>query len=91
MKAHTPWWMTIVIVVLCLPLFATPSLIGMLPAGTDDTVKTLVTGYPIYVVASGILAWIVYPSRKGLAWILLILMALSHVAIYMLAKNPTGM
>lgn len=83
-----PIWMTALLIVMCLPLFATPTYVGMLPADVDATVKSLVAGYPIYVVVSAVLAWIVYPTRRGVAWILIMLMALSHLAVYMLAHSP---
>lgn len=50
----------------------------------DPTVKYLTYFYPAYVIATGVCAWLCYPQRKALAWILLALMLLSHAAMMLL-------
>lgn len=77
-----PLWVTIIIILCSLPVFGLPSLLAAAPAGGE--LKMLIWFYPAYVVVSAICAWLCYPSRKAITWILLILMILSHVSIYML-------
>lgn len=84
---RTPAWMTVVIIVMMLPLFLLPSLLSAAPSG-DDTVTTILWCYPFYVMLSGWLAWICYPSRPVMSWILLALMLLSHIAVWILVDLP---
>lgn len=87
-KEKCPVWMTVLIIVLCLPLFSFPALLSMLPQGCE----TLGILYPFYVIGTGVCAWICYPSRKTVTWILLSLMVLSHLGIWWLAfyGQPIG-
>ena len=41
--------------------------------------------YPVYTVASAILAWQCYGRRNALCWIILALLLLSHASFYYLA------
>lgn len=82
-KRKAPWWMVAVIIVLMLPVFQFPELLATCPLDSGG-VKTLLYLYPAYVALTGWLAYICYPSRKTVSWILLFLMALSHVAMYLL-------
>lgn len=84
---RTPWWMGVIIVVVSLPVFALPYLLSQCAA----ELKTFVWLYPLYVVVAAWLAWICYPRRRLLTWILLIIMALTHVAMFTLATKPVYM
>ena len=79
----TPVWMTVVIIVIMLPVFSFPSLLSALPDG-DSGMKTIVWCYPFYVLLSGWLAWQCYPSRPEVSRILIVLMVMSHVAMWMM-------
>lgn len=81
-KTPVPTWMKIVIICCMLPVLAFPTLISALPQ--DSPVNTLVWLYPLYVLATGICAWVCYGQRRELSWILLVLMLLSHAAIWTL-------
>lgn len=74
--------MTALVIVFCLPLFGFPTLLGLLPPGSG--LKSLVWLYPFYVIGGGVCARICWPSRKTVTWILLVLMALSHLGIWWL-------
>lgn len=78
----TPLWMKIVIIACMLPALAFPSLLAMTQA--DTAARTLVWLYPFYVLASGLCSWICYGQRREMSWILIILMLLSHAAIWVL-------
>lgn len=77
---RTPLWMTIVIIICMLPVLAFPSLLSLSPQ--DSPLTALVWFYPVYVLATGICAWMCYPSRRELSWILILLMLLSHAALW---------
>lgn len=79
----TPAWMTVLIVVLMLPVFSLPALLSAIPPD-DSGMKTIVWCYPFYVIFSGWLAWQCYPQRREVSWILLVLMVMSHAAMWMM-------
>ncbi len=81
----TPKWMIWVIVLVSLPVFQFPVLLSTMPADTPN--RPLVWIYPFYVLVAAFLAYQCYPQRPALAWILLALMALSHIAIYLLVTS----
>ena len=59
--------------------FAALCIVCLLPAGSD--ISPLLWIYPFYALAAAALAWQCYSQRKALAWILLFLLLLSHLAI----------
>lgn len=85
-QQKTPLWFKILALVLMLPVFGLPTLLSGLD-GAENAVRLLVWLYPAYVILSGICALLCYRSRPELAWILLILMLLSHAGVYYLALH----
>lgn len=86
MKQRVPLWVIIMIIVVALPVAAYPTLLSMWPSVDDGLeMKTLLWFYPAYVIASGVFAYICWPSRRTEAWILLALMLLSHAAMWGIA------
>lgn len=81
-----PRWFAVVILVLLLPLFQMPYLLSVCPA--DSPARTFIWIYPFYALLSGYLAWQCYAQRRALAWILLILLLMSHTAIWFMATTP---
>lgn len=77
-----PLWIKIIIILAMLPLLAYPSLLST--SGADHQARVFIYLYPAYVIASGICAWICWPTRPEVSWILLFLMVLTHIAIWML-------
>lgn len=66
-------------IVSALPVLAFPWLLtGDVPSGEYHTLLWL---YPFYVLLSAWCAWKCYASRPALAWILVVLMWLSHAAV----------
>ncbi len=82
----TPRWFTIVTILLCTPLLMLPWLLDA-PCARQNGVSLWIKLYPAYVAVAAWLAWQCYPQRHALAWVLLILMAMSHCAIWILAFN----
>ncbi len=83
----TPLWMTILIIIFCLPALFTPFLINYLPADVAESVKVLTGIYPFYMLLSGWLAWKAYPQRSYVSWILVVVMLLSTFAIVSLVTQ----
>lgn len=81
----TPRWFTAMIILLMLPLFQFPFLLGRTDPGTPARVMLWV--YPFYALVAGYLAWQCYPQRHALAWILLVLLVLSHASIWYLCTS----
>lgn len=82
-KYHTPWWMAAIIVIVMIPALIIPAM-GNSPDMEDPMQKYLTWFYPAYVIGTGICAYICYPQRKALAWILIVLMVMSHAAMLMI-------
>lgn len=85
-RQRPPVWMTVLIILFLLPAFSFPVLATNIPAG-NDAVKTFVWLYPFYMVLSAWLAWSAWPGRPYISWILLVLMAMSTAAVWILALN----
>lgn len=87
--SRVPVWMLIIIIVASLPVLAFPTLLN-LSTGDTSEYKALVWLYPLYVLVAAYLAWQCYGRRTEMTWILIILMLMSHAAIwYLLTANPT--
>lgn len=52
----------------------------------SDTEETsfFIKAFPIYGFATGLCAWLCWPSRKEITWILLALLALSSLGLYLI-------
>ncbi len=86
--SRVPVWMLIIIIGAALPALAFPALLN-LSAGNISEYKVLVRLYPIYVLVAAYLAWQCYGRRNEMTWILIILMILSHAAIwFLLTSSP---
>ena len=48
---------------------------------------TFLRFYPVYVLAAGICAWLSYGRRPEVTWIILVLLILTHAAMWLLV-NP---
>ncbi len=81
----TPRWFTAVAILLLLPVFQFPYLLGIVPA--DGPARTMLWIYPFYAIVAAYLAWQCYPQRRALAWVLLSLLLLSNVAIWILCTT----
>jgi len=74
------------IVVACLPLLAFFKLMELCPPG--GTEETFLWIYPFYVLLAGFCAWKCACSRVALAWIIVVVLLLSHAAMWILV-DPT--
>lgn len=83
---HTPRWMLAVIILLALPVFQMPALLSACPPDMSS-VRSLIWGYPFYVLLTSWLSYLCYPTRPVVSWILLIIMVMSHMAIYLIVHQ----
>lgn len=83
-REKTPWWVTAIIIVAMVPAFVLPLSASGLPQ--EDTPRYLLWFYPAYVIASGVCAYLSYPERSYLTWILLVLLLMSHAAMALLLQ-----
>jgi hypothetical protein len=65
-----------------LPVLAFPYILSN--TQPDSELRLLTWFYPLYVIVSGLCAYICYPERTEITVILLLLMVLSHVALLFL-------
>lgn len=82
MKTRVPWWFTVLLVLLCVPMFSFVSFVAATPPGS--TARILAWAYPVYVPLSAVCAWMCYPDRRELAWILTVLLALCDAGMWFL-------
>lgn len=82
-RTDRPRWVAVLAVAFALPVLAFPTLLDIMP-DTGSNVKLLKI-YPIYVLAGCFLAWLCYPQRRDMMWILFVLVLMSHAAIWSLA------
>ncbi len=80
MANDTPRWLIAVIITLMLPMLAFPALLSQTP----EEYSTMLWLYPIYTLATGWLSYKCLGAMREIAYILLALLALSHVAIWFL-------
>lgn len=80
-QQRPPVWFTAVCIVAALPVLAFPTVLAAAPQAHSLIIKL----WPVYAIASAWLAWFIYPQRRSLAWILVVLTLLSHAAIACLA------
>ncbi len=85
---HTPRWVAVIIIVAALPVFALPTLLSLAGNSPQPIVKTLLWGYPLYVLLAGWLSWISYDRRPYMTWLLIVIMLLTHAAMWILVKMP---
>lgn len=83
---RTPRWFTILTIVLLLPLLQIPFLLSM--CQPESPSRTFIWIYPFYAILSAYFAMQCYPQRRAMAWILLLLLIMSHTAIWFLATTP---
>lgn len=76
----SPRWFAALCIILALPLFQFPALLSATAAAQSQT-RVILWIYPFYAVMAAYLAWQCYGQRRALAWILLGLLVMSHVAI----------
>ena len=79
-----PLWVKIVIILSALPIVMLPVIINGCSVARYEEIKVFILLYPLYVVASAILAWICYRQRPEMTAILIALQILSHMAMWML-------
>lgn len=86
-----PWWFIALIAVALVPVFQLPAMMGSDNAALD-TLKMLLWGYPVALVASAYYAFVSYSSRQLLAWIMLIFMVMIDASmIYLFILGPEVM
>lgn len=78
----TPWWIIVLIIIAMLPGFSFPQLLSA--TEPDTQARVFVWLYPAYLLAAGWLAYICYPRRQTVTWMILILMLMTHAALWTL-------
>ncbi|MDE7427565.1 MAG: hypothetical protein K2M79_07180 [Muribaculaceae bacterium] len=82
MKVKRPRWLVAVIITASLPVFMFP---WLLSAGSVAGLeKALLWLYPPYVVAAAVCAYICWPARKELCVILILLLLMTHAAMWLM-------
>ncbi len=83
LQGRTPVWMTVLIILMVIPVVPFYILTGASDANTEE-IRYLIKIFPAFVILSGVCAYLSYPGRRELAWILIVLLALSYLAMWYL-------
>ncbi len=83
-ESRPPLWVIAIIVICMLPVLAFPTLLA--ETATDTPARIFAWFYPFYVIVSGICAYICWPRRPEVTWVLLVIMLLTHAAMWMLVR-----
>lgn len=79
-----PLWVKLLIIISALPVVMLPIIISNCGAARYEEVKLFIMIYPFYVLASAVMAWISYRQRPEVAIMLIVMMLLTHAAMWML-------
>lgn len=79
-----PLWAKLMIIISAIPIITLPYTISQCNDVTYEFFKIFFFLYPIYVIISAIMSWICYKSRHEISIVLIILMLLTHIAIWMI-------
>lgn len=83
-KIKFPLWAKLLIIISALPVVSLPMIINQCSAARYEEIKMFLMIYPLYVLASAVMAWISYRQRREVAMILIVITLLSHIAMWML-------
>lgn len=78
-QPRRPLWVTLVTLIALAPLALYPALLNHTEPGMGIFAKL----YIPYALFTAALAWICWPRRRDMFWILLILLILSHAAMWL--------
>lgn len=81
-QTKAPWWVITLIIIAMLPGLAFPQLLAATEPATQA--RVFVWLYPIYLLAAGRLAYICFQQRQTVTWMILILMLMTHAALWTL-------
>ncbi|MCM1451318.1 MAG: hypothetical protein NC102_03600 [Clostridium sp.] len=76
------WWLILLLLFLLTPIFFFIGVAAEAPEGS--LLQGLLWLYPAFCIADAICAWICYPQRKEITWILIGILILSHIGVYIL-------
>lgn len=79
-----PLWVKMLIIIASLPVVMLPVIINDCNPVRYEEIKLFLILYPCYVLASAIMAWISYRNRPEITAILILLMLLTHMAMWFL-------
>ena len=83
-KIKFPLWAKLLIIISALPVVSLPMIINQCSAARYEEIKMFLMIYPLYVLASAVMAWISYRQRREVSLILSVVMLLTHVAMWLL-------
>lgn len=83
-KIKFPLWAKLLIIISALPVVSLPMIINQCSAARYEEIKMFLMIYPLYVVASAVMAWISYRQRREVSLILIVVMLLTHAAMWLL-------
>ena len=82
LKPRRPWWFTLIVILAVIVPCVIPW--AMTFDIEDGTLRMLIKLFPAYLILSGVCAWLAYPQRQTLSWILIALMLLSSASLFLL-------
>ncbi len=83
-RGPVPAWFIVLLVLLVLPGASAYYVMTLCPPEFSE-LTTLLKIYPFYIIIAALFAYICYPERRTVAWILVGMIILSHIAVAGLA------
>lgn len=89
-RIAAPWWFTAIILILFLPAFSIPAMLGIDTVAAYSGLRTMVFLYPAALAIAGWAAWASYSERPTVAWLMAAVMAATDAAMfYLIFFAPT--
>lgn len=80
-QSRVPALIIALIIAAMLPVVMFPCWLDRCPADSAG-LRTLLWCYPPYVLLTGVLAWMCWPERPYITWILIVILLLTHAAAW---------
>lgn len=79
---RSPWWFAVLLILVALPALFLNNAAARALSDSGWIASDFTTWlFPAYIIISSFSAWICYPNRRTLAWILFFLVLLTDLAL----------
>lgn len=80
---RAPWWFAVLLVIVIFPTMAFIPQAAHIVSEAEWLGSSYVGWiYPLFIVLSAFLAWVCYPERRTVAWILFALIVLTDIGLF---------
>ena len=81
----SPWWFAVLLIIICVPALFMEAQAVKVMSDTGWIANDLTTWlFPAYIIISVFSAWLCFPNRRTLAWILFFLVVLTDLGLLLM-------